>query len=94
MRLKIQSAEAEAIRVLDVPDGDFEWTFGRSPTCTVVLEGAGISRRHARLSRSGTDEVLMIIKQFVGDLPIIKTQFVGHGTDSCAVEIGKYYSFE
>ncbi|MBQ3970499.1 MAG: LD-carboxypeptidase [Clostridia bacterium] len=45
-------------------------------------------------NRSGTDEVLMIIKQFVGDLPIIKTQFVGHGTDSCAVEIGKYYSFE
>ena len=59
MRLKIQSAESETVRVLDVPDGDFEWTFGRSPTCTVVLEGAGISRRHARLSRTGNGDILL-----------------------------------
>ena len=57
MRLKIQSAESESVRVLDVPDGDFEWSFGRSPACTVVLEGAGISRRHARLSRSGEGDM-------------------------------------
>ena len=59
MRLKIQSAESEATRVLEVPDGDFEWTLGRSPTCTVVLEGTGISRRHARISRSGTGDILL-----------------------------------
>ena len=35
-----------------------------------------------------------LVKKFAGNIPIAKTQFVGHGSDSYAVEIGRYYSFK
>ena len=52
MRLKIESAESSVTRTLDVPKGTFEWTIGRNSACDVVLEGAGISRRHAKLAQT------------------------------------------
>ena len=42
---------------------------------------------------SGEDAIIPLIKRFAGDIPIAKTQFIGHGSESYAVEIGKYYSF-
>ena len=41
----------------------------------------------------GYDIIINLVKQYCGNLPIIKTKYIGHGVDSCAVEIGKYYTF-
>ena len=42
---------------------------------------------------AGEDAIITLIKRFAGNIPIAKTHFIGHGSDSYAVEIGKYYSF-
>lgn len=42
---------------------------------------------------SGAESIISLVKQFAGNIPIAKTQYVGHGSDSYAVEIGRYYSF-
>ncbi len=42
---------------------------------------------------AGADSIISLVKQFAGELPVAKTQYIGHGCDSYAVEIGKYYSF-
>lgn len=41
-----------------------------------------------------SDTIINLVKQFSGDIPLAKTQFIGHGSDSYAVEIGKYYHFK
>ncbi len=35
------------------------------------------------------DETAMLVKQFTGDLPLAKTQMIGHGVDSKALSIGE-----
>ena len=59
MRLVIESAETSASRSIDLPDGAFSWTIGRGAACEVVIDGAGVSRRHAHVSR-GDDGQLRI----------------------------------
>ncbi len=44
-------------------------------------------------SENGSDIVCEIVKKYAGDIPIVKTQYVGHGIDSYAVKIGNYYEF-
>ena len=34
-----------------------------------------------------------MVKKFAGNIPIAKTQFIGHGKDSYAIKIGNYYEF-
>lgn len=43
---------------------------------------------------SDAETIISLVKQYAGEIPIAKTQFVGHGSDSYAVEIGKYYYFK
>lgn len=38
--------------------------------------------------------IISLIEQFSGNVPIVKTRFIGHGVDSYAVKIGQYYNFE
>ena len=42
---------------------------------------------------SGTESIVKLVREYAGEIPVAKTQFVGHGTDSFAVEIGKRYVF-
>jgi len=38
---------------------------------------------------------IQLLEQFVKpDMPIVKTKYIGHGTDSMAIEIGRYHYFQ
>lgn len=38
-------------------------------------------------------DIVSLIQDYAGNLPIAKTQKVGHGTDSYGIIIGKYRAF-
>ncbi len=38
-------------------------------------------------------DIITLVQEYAGDLPIVKTSKIGHGSDSCGVMIGAYRTF-
>lgn len=55
MKLTIATATSPLCPPKKLPAEDFAWDIGRQHDCDVVLPSTGVSRRHARLSRSGEE---------------------------------------
>ena len=47
--MQIIASNQSDVIVRDMPQGDGEVTIGRHSECDLIISGAGISRRHARL---------------------------------------------
>lgn len=47
-----------------------------------------------RMEREGkTAQVVSLVQNYAGGLPVIKTQRIGHGEDSCGIVVGGYRAF-
>lgn len=41
----------------------------------------------------GSPDIVTLVQEYAGCLPIVKTSRIGHGADSCGVVIGRYRVF-
>ncbi len=44
-------------------------------------------------AEGGSPDIVTLVQEYAGELPIVKTDRIGHGADSCGVRIGAYRIF-
>jgi len=49
LQIIVKDQDGNQVSAVDIPDGDISLAIGRHADCDVVLEGGGVSRRHAKL---------------------------------------------